>query len=123
MTGRRRTRGEQWSTMYRNPAFDYERDQDNMSILIGDVRRSMYIGIAIVVVFGFVLILSGGIEAGLNLMLIVGVPLLGLALAGEALRWWSRRGAPSTDPHLRTIFDQLADFDDERQQQQHPRSS
>jgi hypothetical protein len=41
MTGQRRTRGEQWSTMYRDPRFDHERDQANMPILIGDVRRSM----------------------------------------------------------------------------------
>jgi hypothetical protein len=37
-------------------------------------------------VFGFVLILSGGIEAGLDLMLIVGIPLPIVAVAGEALR-------------------------------------
>jgi nitrogen fixation-related uncharacterized protein len=127
MTGQRRTRGEQWSTMYRNPRFDYERDQANMSILIGDVRRSMYIGITIVVVFSFVLILSGGIEAGLNLMLIVGVPLLMVAVAGEALHWWSRRGEQRADPHVRTIFDQLEDFDqlpdsaDGQQRHHHPR--
>jgi hypothetical protein len=121
MTGHRRTRGEQWSTMYRNPTFDYERDHANMSILIGDVRRSMFIGITIVVTFAFVLILSGGLEAGLNLMLIAGVPLVLLALAGEALRWWSRRGEQRTDPHVRTIFDQLEQFDDGHQRQHDPR--
>jgi hypothetical protein len=121
MNRQRRTRGEQWSSTYRNPRFDYERDQENTAILIGDIRRSMYIGITIVVVFGCVLILSGGIEAGLNLMLIVGVPLSCLALAGEVLRWWSRRGEQRAEPHVRTIFDQLADFDDERQRHHHPR--
>ena len=107
--------------MYRNPTFDYERDHANLSILIGDVRRSMYIGITIVVVFAFVLILSGGLEAGINLMLIAGVPLVLLALAGETLRWWSQRGAERTDPPVRTIFDQLAEFDDEHHRQHHPR--
>jgi len=112
--------------MYRNPTFDYERDQANTALLIGDVRRAMYIGITVVVVFSFVLALSGGVEAGLNLLLIVGVPLLVLAAAGESLRLWSRRGAQRDQPHVRTIFDQLAEFDElpdsaDGQPHQHPR--
>lgn len=97
--------------MYHNPAFDYERHQANTTMLIGDVRRMMYGGITVVVLFSFVLMLSGGIEAGLNLMLIVGVPLLILAGAGEALSWWSRRGSRRRGTDAPTIFDQLAEFD------------
>jgi hypothetical protein len=87
----------------------------------------MYIGISVVVVFSFLLILSGGTEAGLNLLLIVGAPLLVLAIAGEALRLWSRRGAQRDQASLRTIFDQLAEFDqlsdstDGQQPHQYPR--
>jgi protein-S-isoprenylcysteine O-methyltransferase Ste14 len=98
--------------MYRNPTFDYENDHANTVMLIGDVRRVMYIGITVVVVFSLILMLSGGIEAGFNLMLIVGVPLLLLASAGEALRLWTRRGAGRHSAHVPTIFDQLAMFDE-----------
>lgn len=97
--------------MYHNPAFDYERHEANTTMLVSDVRRMMYGGITVVVLFAFVLMLSGGIEAGLNLMLIVGVPLLILAAAGEALSLWSRRGARRRGADVPTIFDQLAQFD------------
>ncbi len=112
--------------MYRNPTFDYERDQANTAVLVGDVRRAMYIGITVVVVFSSILALSGGVEAGLNLLLIVGGPLLLLAAAGESLRLWSRRGARREPVHVRTIFDQLAEFDElpdsaDGQPQRHPR--
>ena len=108
--------------MYHNPAFDYERDHANTEMLIGDVRRVMYTGISVVVLFGCFLILSGGIEAGLNLMMIVGVPLVLLAFAGEALRLWSRRGAHRHSAHFPTIFDQLADSPNGQQRQSHPRA-
>ena len=108
--------------MYRNPTFDYERDQANTAMLVGDVRRSMYVGITIVVAFASLLVLSGRFEAGLNLLLITGAPLLMIALVGEALRVWSRRGEQRDDPHVRTIFDQLADSPDGQQQHHNPRA-
>ena len=116
----RRTRGAQWSTTYRNPTFDYERHQADLAILIGDVRRFMRIGLTIVVGFSSILIFSGRFEAGLNLLMIVGTPLLLIALVGETLSVWSRRGEQREDAQVHTIFDQLAQFDDEHQRGQGP---
>lgn len=122
MADRRRTRGEQWSGMYRNPAFDYERHQDDLAILIGDVRRFMRIGLTIVVVFATMLAVSGRFVASLNLLMIVGAPLLVIALVGEALEFWSRRGEPHDDAGARTIFDQLEQFDHQHPPGHRPRT-
>ena len=108
--------------MYRNPTFDYERHQADMAILISDVRRYMGIGITIVAVFAVILALSGRIEAGLNLMMIVGTPLIMIAGIGKALSLWSRRGEQCDDVRVRTIFDQLAEFDDEHPRGHRPRT-
>ncbi len=80
--------------MYRNPTFDYERDRENTSLLVADVRRVMSIGIAIVVVLSIALIASGGVAAGFTLLLMGGGPLVIIAIVGELVRKWSRRGEP-----------------------------
>ena len=122
MADQRRTRGERWSATYRNPEFDYERHQTDLAILIGDVRRFMRLGLAIVGVFAAMLAISGGFEASLSLLMIAGAPLLVIALVGESLRFWSRGNEPRDDARVRTIFDQLAEFDHEHPRGHRPRT-
>jgi len=78
--------------MYRNPTFDYERDRENTSILVGDVRRVMFIGIGIVAILSIAIMASGGVSAGFTLLLMGGGPLAIIAIVGELVRRWSRRG-------------------------------
>ncbi len=78
--------------MYRSPAFDYERDRENTAMLTGDVRRMMRIGIAIVLGLAIALMATGGVKAGLNLMLLGGGPLVIIAAVGELLGRRARRG-------------------------------
>ncbi len=87
----RRTLGEQWSNTYRNPPFDYDRDQENTAMLVDDVRRATRLGIIGVVILAIALVLSGGVEPGLSLLLLVGGPLLIIRVVGELLRRWSQR--------------------------------
>jgi hypothetical protein len=77
--------------MFEPPQFDYDRDRELTSMLICDVRRMTNVGLVIATVFALILMFSGSVTAGLNLMLIVGVPLLCIAAVGEFLRRRSRR--------------------------------
>jgi len=108
--------------MYRNPEIDYECHQADLAILIGDVRTSMRIGLTIVAIFATMLTVSGRFEASLNLLMIAGAPLLVIALVGESLSFWARRSEPRDDARVRTIFDQLAEFDHEHPRGHRPRT-
>lgn len=52
----------------------------------------MWIGIAGVTIFAIVLTVTGSTEAGVNLLIIVGGPLLLIAAVAELLRAWFQRG-------------------------------
>lgn len=77
--------------MFEPPQFDYDRDRENTSMLIRDVRRMTSGGLVVVTVFALLLMFTGSTSAGLNLLLIVGVPLLCIASVGEFLRRRSPR--------------------------------
>jgi hypothetical protein len=77
--------------MFEPPQYDYDRDRENTSMLIRDVRRMTSIGLVVVTAFALLLAFGGSASAGVNLMLIVGVPLLCIAAIGELLRRRSRR--------------------------------
>jgi len=64
-------------------------------MLIHDLRRVIGIGLVVVVAFSIVLIASGGVSAGLNLLLIAGVPLAMILTVGEVLNRRRRRRSPS----------------------------
>lgn len=77
--------------MFEPPTFDYDRDRENTSMLVRDVRRFTAVGLVLVVVFSILLAFGGSATAGLNLLLIVGVPLLCIAAIGELVRRRSHR--------------------------------
>ncbi len=80
--------------MYRNPTFDLDRDQENTAMLIHDLRRVMGIALIVVVGFSILLIASGGVSAGFNLLLIVGAPLAMILATGEVVNRRRRRSTP-----------------------------
>lgn len=95
----RRSVGEQWSNTYRNPTFDPDVDQDNNALLVSDVRRVTRIALIVVTAFAIALMLSGGVEAGINLIMIVDGPILVIAGAGRLVRWYTQRELrPHTPP-------------------------
>jgi FtsH-binding integral membrane protein len=100
MANRPFDRGERWSNQYRNPTFDYEKDQEVTAMLLADVRKMMWIGLIIVAVLAAMLAFTGSGSAALNLFAIVGFPLLVILLIGELIRWRrSRKEIPIHWPH------------------------
>jgi hypothetical protein len=77
--------------MFEPPQYDYDRDRENTSMLIRDIRRVTGVAIVVVTAFALMLAFGGSASAGVNLMLIVGVPLLLIGAVGEILRRRSRR--------------------------------
>lgn len=80
-----------WSRRFENPNFDLDRDQADTALLVGDIRRVILKGLIVVVAFSLVLMIGADVSSGLNLLLIVGVPLAGILGFGELLRRWLRR--------------------------------
>ena len=60
-------------------------------MLVSDIQRMMRIALIGIGLFALALAISGSPGAGLNLVLIVGGPILIIAAAGMLLGRWSRR--------------------------------
>ena len=84
-------RGGRLSRTFENPNFDLDADQENNEMLVGDIRRVMRIALAVVVAFAVVLMIGASPESGVNLLLIVAVPLVVILALGELLGVWIRR--------------------------------
>lgn len=84
-------RGERLSRTFENPDFDLDADQENNEMLVGDIRRVMRIALGVVVAFSVVLMIGASPESGVNLLLIVAVPLVVILALGELLGVWIRR--------------------------------
>lgn len=84
-------RGERLGRMFENPNFDLDDDQAYNAMLVRDIRRVMRMGLAVIVAFSIVLMIGASIESGVNLLLIVGGPLVGFLAVGELLGVWLRR--------------------------------